>query len=539
MSHRTNPRNEVRTVSELLDRVYASHAAEHALRWGERWLSFDEVAGLAAGMARELLDSGAAPGDRVVVYLENSVLARLVDHALLGFGFVRVALSSRLHPREVAAIVDDAQAAIVCVAGSRERGVRDALNERGSVVPVLDLGNDDAILTRFYGATAGGETRVYSGPGDIAMLMYSSGTTGAPKGVVVTHSAWLAQTEHALSHLPLIGPQDVVVLGAPMPHFGGSVALDCAMRGARTVVVEPFDASRVLDAVERHGGTVLPLVPTLLARLVDALPGREESVATVRSVPYGGSPAPVDVLARAARCFPGALTQFYGLAEALAPLTVLTPDDHDRAARDLAEHPHRADVARTRLQSAGRWIPEIEHRDDDGVLKIRGPVVMPGYWRRDELTASVLNDGWFSTGDIGCTDDAGYLHIFGRRSDLIISGGFNIHPREVEQVIEEIDGIAEVAVVGLADERWGEGVHAFAVLEASASVPISRDELARLVREACLARIASYKKPVGVHVVDALPRNSFGKVDRAALREAFRPESTTDPQNPTNEMENP
>ncbi|MBW1638472.1 acyl--CoA ligase [Microbacterium resistens] len=515
-------------VSDILRDTSRRFADEPALLHQSGWLTFADVDRLAAGLATEIRRLGATSGARVVIYLDNGVAARLADHAVLSSRFVRVALSSRLHPREAAAIALDAMAPVVICSPARTTDLTAALARVESSARVLVLDDDTATLGRLRDASDEvpdcRETRSDSS----IMLMYSSGTTGQPKGVVVTDRTWTAQMRAAFSNLPEITHDDVVVLSAPMAHFGGSIALDCMMRGARTVIVEPFDPHRVLDAVETYGGTIVPLVPTLLSRLLDALPGRESAVATVRAVPYGGSPAAVDVLVRATGFFPEALTQFYGLAEALAPLAVLSPEDHRVAAAHLTSDRTGSSAWRSRLQSAGRWVPGVEHRNVGGELLIRSETVMPRYWNREDLTASVLQDGWFLTGDYGHTDEEGYLHLLGRRSDTIITGGFNVRPREVERVIEQIDGIQDVAVIGLPDDRWGEGVHAFVVLdESSAAFPV--DDVARVVREACLERIASYKKPVGVHVLDRLPRNSFGKIDRTTLREHFLASTSTDP----------
>jgi acyl-CoA synthetase (AMP-forming)/AMP-acid ligase II len=264
-------------------------------------------------------------------------------------------------------------------------------------------------------------------------------------------------------------------------------------------------------------------VPVLLTRLTSAMTEHDRLVPPLRAVPYGGSPISAEALAAAAQRLPGVLSQFYGLAEALAPVSWLSPGDHDEAARDFAAGGDRRERARERLSSAGTWIPALEARLVDGEVVVRGDVVLPGYWNRPELTARVRSpDGWFSTGDLARIDRDGYVHLVDRKNDVIISGGFNIFPGEVERVIAGVDGILEAVVLGLPDERWGEGVHAAVVLDESAGRRYSgaegADALLRAVTEACRSRLAGYKKPLGVHRVDVIPRNAFGKVDRRALR---------------------
>lgn len=514
-------RRGARSLPHLLAQVYDRHAGEAALLYEDHWLTFEESAHLAAGIDQILREAGATLGDRVILCMDNSPIARLIDQTLLGCGYVRVALSPRLHPREIAEIAADAEAAVVCCSPQREHEVDAALRAReiASVVVAFESTAEQRARLRDAAPSPTPTTRV--SPSGTAMLMYSSGTTGKAKGVVVSQASWIAQTNRALAHLPPITNDDVVVLAAPMAHFAGSIGLDCLVEGARTVMLSLFDPATVMDAVSTHRATVLPLVPTLLARLLDEVGGQPGAASSLRSVPYGGSPSSVETLLAAARFLPGVLTQFYGLAEALAPLAVLSAADHDRAAATRSGTPD-ADAVIARLRTAGRWVPEIEHREgSQGSIRVRGNVVMDGYWKNPQLSESVLQDGWLTTGDVGRTDADGYLHILGRSSDLIISGGYNVYPREVERVIEDVDGVAEVAVLGLPDARWGEGVHAFVVLAPASPFARRRSgtaELEEAIRAACLAEIASYKKPVGIHVIDEMPRNPFGKVDRAALR---------------------
>ena len=516
----------IRTVAEQLERAYAEFGSNPALLTPDGWVTFAELRRLALRTAELLAAEGAARDDRIVLYLENSAVLRVLEHALLGFGMVRVALSSRLHPREVAAIAHDCGAPMVCAGPGDAAELRRALRDVGSSARVLefaDEGNGHTPATLAARPETGGAPAPAAAPEDLAMLMYSSGTTGEPKGAMVTHGAWVAQTRNALAVLPDIGPGDVVLAVAPMTHFGGTIGLNCAVSGAATVPVPRFDARSVIDAVARHSATVLPLVPVLLTRLTSAMTEQDRLVPPLRAVPYGGSPIAAEALAAAAQRLPGVLSQFYGLAEALAPVSWLSPAEHDEAARDFAAGGDRREHARERLSSAGTWIPALEARLVDGEVVVRGDVVLPGYWNRPELTARVRTaDGWFSTGDLARIDGDGYVHLVDRKNDVIISGGFNIFPGEVERVIAGVDGVLEAVVLGLPDERWGEGVHAAVVLSESAGRQYAgaagADALLRVVTEACRSRLAGYKKPLRVHSVEAIPRNAFGKVDRRALR---------------------
>ena len=515
-----------RTVADQLERAYAAFGPHPALLTPEGWVMFSELRPLARRAAELLAGEGARSGDRIVLYLENSAVLRVLEHAILGFGMVRVALSPRLHPNEVAAMALDCEAPIVCAAPHSADAVRQALSAAGSAARVLEFADDGdahSPATLAARAESGGAPSPAGSPDDVAMLMYSSGTTGEPKGAVVTHGAWVAQTRNALAVLPPIGPRDVVLAVAPMTHFGGTIGLNCAVSGAATVPMARFDARAVIDAVARFSVTVLPLVPVLLTRLTSALSAEERLVPPLLAVPYGGSPIAADALALAVERLPGVLHQFYGLAEALAPLSWLSPADHDAAARDFAAGGEARERARERLSSAGTWIPAIEARIVDHEVQVRGDVVLPGYWNRPELTARVRSaDGWFATGDLARIDADGYVHLVDRRNDVIISGGFNIFPGEVERAIATVDGVREAVVLGLPDERWGEGVHAAVVLTESAREAYAgakgADALLETVLEACRSRLAGYKKPLRVHTVDAIPRNAFGKVDRKALR---------------------
>lgn len=516
------PSSRPLTVAAQLARARRDFADRPALLTPAGWWTFADTGEAADGALAVLAEAGALPGDRIVLALPNSAVLRILEQAVLAAGLVRVAVSPRLHPAEIAAIARDAEARVVCCAPAAVDDVA-AAAPSSRVLAFADTADSvhtpDTLRDRRDEAPAWPEPA----PGDTAMLLYSSGTTGSPKGAVVTHESWVQQTRRALAQLPPIGPGDVVLAAAPMAHFGGSIALDCAVAGAATVTLARPDPEALLAAVQGHGATVLPLAPVLLSRLVDA--ARRAGVSglpTLRAVPYGGSPISVESLAAAADLLPGVLHQFYGLAEALAPLSVLSPADHDRAARLLRDaDPHARAAGRSLASSAGRWLPGTEARIVAGELRVRGAGVGSGYWRRPELTARAFRDGWFATGDLA-RFDGDLLHILGRADDLIISGGYNIHPGEVERVLAAADGVADVAVLGMPHPVWGRAVVAAVVLDPEARArhrgETGRRRLLTALADRARASLADYKKPLDVHILDELPRNAAGKLDRRRLR---------------------
>src|SRR4051812_6206640 len=374
------------TIAEALAAAARRFADAPALLCPNGWATFAELDRMAAGAARRLREAGVLPGGRVVLCLPNSAVFRVLEHAVLRHGMVRVALSPRLHAREVAAIAIDAQASVVCAAPEQAPRIAALLREAGHAIPVLPFQDSGGSGPRELAAVgADDEPAAVVEPGDLAMLLYSSGTTGAPKAAMISHAAWMASARSSLACLPAIGVGDVVLAVAPMPHFGGSIGLDCSFAGAATVPLADTRAESIAAALDEFDVTVLPLVPVLLRRITDHLIERAAPPARLRAVPYGGSSIDWRELARAAGVFPGSLHQMYGLAEALVPLTCLPAADHDDAAALLADPGAAGDPARAQhvLSSCGRPGPGVEVRaDDEQKISVRSATVMDGYWHR-------------------------------------------------------------------------------------------------------------------------------------------------------------
>lgn len=455
-------------------------------------LTFGELDERVDDVAAALAARGVGASDRVALLLPNGLPFVELVHAVPRVGAVLVPLNTRLTPAELAWQLADADARLVVFDGSTDalaaNSSRDAA--RTHVAELHGHGH------RLPAVEDGGLDRIHS-------IIYTSGTTGQPKGAMLTFGNHLWSAIGSALNLGL-DPADRLLACLPMFHVGGlAVLLRSAIYGHAAVVHEAFDPRRVNGAID-DGVTVVSVVSRMLARMLEER-GDAHYPATLRAVLLGGGPAPRPLLeACAARGVP--VVQTYGLTEAASQVATLAPAD-----------------ALRKLGSAGKPLFPTEIRiDSDGAeaapgeageILVRGATVSPGYWNREDEPSAALRDGWLHTGDLGRLDDEGYLYVLDRRDDLIISGGENVYPAEVEAVLLSHPCVAEAGVYRLDDERWG-AVPAASVV-ARPGTPIAADDLIAFCRE----RLAKYKVPVRIHFVDVLPRTASGKLRRHLLRE--------------------
>lgn len=484
--------------------------------------TFAQLGDRVVRLANALLALGLEAGDRVLDLQRNGNTYVETDLAIRAAGLVRVALNYRLHPTDWERIAEDSGARALIYDARFEEA---AAGIRGQIEHVVVIGDGQGTpYERFVGD---GSTRVLPacGPDSLCGLHYSSGTTGQPKGARRTHRNWLASvvnmTYDVLGGVP--GPDDCYVHAGPITHTSGLFLLPFLVAGARQIVLPTWDPESFVEAVAERGATHTAVVPTMVARLL-ALPAADrKNFAGLRMLGYAGAPMPPEQMRQAHEQITPHLVQYYGLVEAIPPVTVLDAADHERG---LSEDPDL-------LTSAGRCALGVEVRvvDEGGVplpagevgeVVTRGDHVMTGYWRaehRQDLSKS-LRDGWLHTGDLGRMSDDGHLWLVDRVGDMIISGGYNIYPREIEEVVAEVPGVDEVAVVGVADADWGQRVVALVTVRPGRHV----DDAA--VLDHCRQRMASYKKPKEVRVLDAFPLNSTGKIAKKQLREQLEAEPT-------------
>jgi acyl-CoA synthetase (AMP-forming)/AMP-acid ligase II len=487
--------------------VVREHAAERgdrvAIRSGERTRTYAELDERSSRLAQALLAAGVREGSRVACLDRTAPEVVELLFAAAKLGAVLVPLNWRLATPELAAVVGDARPAVL-IAGESYADVAGELAD-----DVVVAGPQyEAWLAAHDARDPGGR----GGSHDVVLQLYTSGTTGVPKGVLTTHRNLAAAAETS-PHWEF-DADSVSLTPLPMFHIGGiGWAFLGLWNGAITILVREFAAEPVLDLLERQRVTNAVLVPTML-QLMTAVPGAaERDYSALRSIAYGASPITTPVLKAALRTFRCSLYGIYGLTESTGGVVQLDPADH--------AHPQL-------LRSAGRPLPWVELRIVDpetgadraphevGEVWLRAPNVMRGYHERpDETAASLVDDGWLRTGDGGYVDEGGYLFLTDRIKDMIVSGGENVYPVEVEEALAQHPDVLDVAVIGVPDERWGETVKALVVPRAP-GVP-DPDELIAFARE----RLAGYKLPRSVELVDELPRTPSGKVLKRELRERY------------------
>jgi len=506
----------MRTGAELrvadVIREHAELRPEHvALRHGGRSLTYAELHARSNRLAQALLDAGVQPGGRVA-YIDRSapeVIELLFAAAKIGA--VAVPLNWRLAVPELTAILEDARPALLIAGHAYESTAEKVLSNLEAPPRLIRVATDyEPWLAGFHAVDPGrrGES------GDPIVQMYTSGTTGVPKGVLTTHRNLAAAAETS-PHWEF-DADSVSLTPLPTFHIGGiGWAFLGLWNGATTILVGEFDAAGVLDTFEQQAVTNAVLVPTMIQMMCAVPHAAERDYSALRAIAYGASPITTPVLKKALATFRCSFYGIYGLTETTGGVMQLAPGDH------------QPDGPREHLlRSAGKPFPWIELRVVDPVTRedvaagavgevwLRGPNVMAGYYDLPAETSDAITpDGWLRTGDGGYVDGEGYLFLTDRIKDMIVSGGENVYPIEVEEALEQHPGVAEAAVVGVPDERWGEAVKAFVVPSRGATV--TEPELEAFCRE----RLAGYKVPRQFEFIPELPRTPTGKVLKRALRE--------------------
>lgn len=455
-----------------------------------RNISFAEFNAATDRLGNALLDLGLAPGDRVGVLLPNSIDCLIAYYALAKSGLVRVSLNSR------ETLADHRYK----LEHSGSRGVIHA----GADDLECEFVIDDAQLAKMIDQGSNQPCTQDRGLQDPLRLGFTGGTTGQPKAVTLTTQGELCEvTAFLMDLMPDLRAGDTFLHAAPIAHASGAFFLPAIARGVHSLIMPKFDAKQFIQLAEQSQANLTFLVPTMLAMIME-VPGIERSKLNFRRIAYGASPISPKLLEKAEARFGRVFAQVYGQAESPMVITCLRPEDHDRNG------------------SCGRpftFVDVAVFDDDDtplppgetGEIVCRGPQTMAYYWNNPEATEKTFRNGWLHTGDVGTMDEDGFFYILDRKNDMLISGGFNVYPREVEDVLMAFDGVVEAAVIGLPDEKWGDRVHA---------VVAGRDGLDG---EAILAHarkhLAKYKQPKGIDIWPELPKSGANKILRRKVRE--------------------
>jgi long-chain acyl-CoA synthetase len=501
-----------RAARSFPDRVAIAHGTSAYCSYGE----LAQRAAALAGSIRGRLE--LETDDRVGLFMANCPQYLEAFHGALHAGMTTLPINNKLHEKELAYILDDAGASAVFVSPDLVDKAATAIEDVGGDVKMIVVGEAE------YGELLAGEPIpiVHRAPGDLAWLFYTSGTTGQPKGAMLTHRNLWDGTLNYFVDIDRVPANGSAIHAAPMSHGSGFYGLPHLAPGAKQVVPESggFDPAEIYELIEAHSEVSMFAAPTMVKRLVEHSDGGDTT--NLRTITYGGGPMYVADCKRALERLGPKLVQIYGQGESPMTITVLPREDHM-----ASDHPRYEE----RLASVGyaQSVVEVRVADGDdndvpagdvGEILVRGDVVMKGYWERPEASDEALRGGWLHTGDMGAFDEDGYLTLKDRSKDMIISGGSNIYPREIEEVLLRHPAVSECAVVGRPHEEWGEEVIAFIAPAEGAEVDTA--ELDKL----CLDNIARFKRPKDYRIAPALPKNNYGKIVKRELRNWL--ESETD-----------
>jgi len=492
---------------------------------GKRY-TFSQLNERVSRLANGLLKLGVKKGDRVALLQVNCNQSVETYFAVARIGAIYVPLNFRVKDKELIYMLNTAEANTLFIGERYIKLVESIRPELTSVQHFIsiDSGREDMLnYEDLIASSTADEVVTEIDDNDTTILMYTAGTTGFPKGVMLPHSSF---SIYVLENVTPADPEteERNILTVPLYHVAGIQAMMAAIYGGRTLLMErQFDPKEWMELVEKEKANRAMMVPTMLKQLLDHPDFNKHDLSSLKVITYGAAPMPLEVIKRALETFPGvSFINAFGQTETASTITTLSPEDHV-----LSGSEEEREKKLKRLASIGKPMSDVEMKviDEDGKglpvgevgeIVARGPRVMSGYWKDEEKTGKTIDkDGWVHTGDMGYMDEEGYFFLSGRATDMIIRGGENISPEEVEGVIHAHPKVNECAVIGVPDEEWGEVPICVVVLkEGEKATP---EELI----EYCRAELASYKRPRSVVFCDDLPRNPMGKVLKRELRERY------------------
>lgn len=510
-----NPR--VANVGELVSRCSRAFGTQIAVKSPTCSITYAELERRSNRLANALLGAGLQRGDRVGIYLPNCVEIVEIELACYKAALVKAPFNARLSPMEVGDIVANSEAALVVTTAERAESFRSHLKGEAPRLLLLDGPADAATSYEATLARASDAFRPVSVEADeVAVLHYTSGSSGVLKAAMQTFGNRLAQLRKFLTRSEGMRAGHVLGLVGPITHASGMQIVPALCSGATIRLFSSFEPSRFLDDMKTDRVTHTFMVPTMINMLLAELGGQYRPLPDLQRLGYGAAPmAPARIL-RAMDVFGPILSQGYGAGETTSGVCGLSVEDHLFARAAMPE----------RLASCGRPFLEsnVEIVDDAGQsvgtgdigeIVVSGPDVFAGYWRAPELTAEVLKEGRYHTGDLARMDDDGYVYIVDRKKDMVISGGFNVYPSEVEAVLYQHEAVEDACVFAIPDDKWGEAVAAHVVLKPGSAAN------AQTLDAFCAQRLAGFKRPRHIEFVRALPKNANGKVARRTIQALY------------------
>ena len=510
--------NTPQTLGDMLDNNAWKYPHDIAFVWGEQRVSHAQFHDRASRLANALWRLGLRRQDRVGILSQNGLAFQEVYGACELSGFICATVNWRLAQPEMIYIVNDGAPKVLFFEAAYADTVAAMRNRLTTVEHYICIDGEVDFASDYEAFLNAGEpvgAPFRSKPDDVAFLIYTSGTTGRPKGVMLSQAGQVAAAEILGSDMRN-APTDRLLIMMPLFHIGAKIIQLAQHWRAGTVVVQKgFEASRVLAAIEKERITVTHMAPTMIQTLLDAPEIGTTDTSSLRMIVYAAAPMPIPVLKRGLKILGPVFQQQFGQTEGIGTTLLIHQHQPDGTDRD-----------REILTSVGQVSPRVrvrivDERGEDlptgsvGEILLSSPGVMKGYWNNTVATLETLRDGWVHTGDVGRLDNEGFLYLVDRKKDMIISGGENIYSREVEEAIVVHDAVSEVAVIGVADEKWGEAVMAVVVLKPGATA--TADELI----DHCRSQIASYKKPRHVIFTDEIVKLPSGKVDKVRLRKLY------------------
>lgn len=525
-SHSTaeGSRGTVTTLSAAVTKSLERFADQVAVVVGGEEYTYREIDKRSNAVANALVDRGIEPGDRVALLMSNCLGYVIADIALLKTGAVKLPLNDMLTEDEFEYMLSDSRAE-TAIAGP---GFTDTLVSLDESVDTLARGividNPAEVRDQFESFAdleAGGDEttppNVEVDPQDPAGHFYTGGTTGRPKGVVHSQGNFLMNMYSHITELDITG-DDTLLLMTPLPHSAGAFLWAAYLVGARCVIRAGFEPEPALADIEEYTVTWTFLVPTMIYTVLDHPSLDEMDTSSMETLVYGAAPMTPARLQEGLDEFGQVFMQFYGQTEVPNLVTVLGKEEH-RIAIEADEEQRLSSAGQPCLMTDVRIVdPETDETvpaGTEGEILATGPYVLDEYWERPEKTAETVENGWVHTGDIGKRDDDGYVYLLDRKSNMIISGGMNVYSTEVEEVLATHSEVAQVAVIGIPDEKWGEAVTAIVV--PTESEAIDEDDIKSFANE----KLADYKRPKTVEFREELPKTPYGKIDKKALREPY------------------